>query len=341
MNYENFLNTYENKKVIENSNKVTKFPAVSVCVQTYQHKDFIVQCLDGILMQETTFEYEILLGEDASKDGTREICIEYANKYPDKIRLFLHHRENNIEISGNPSGRFNFLYNLGFSKGKYIALCEGDDYWTDPFKLQKQVEFLEQNLDYSICFSDAKIEYSYKDSIIDSHNFQKERYKKEYNLYDILKGNFINTCTVIIRCDERPYPDYFLSSPVGDWVTYIHYAERGKIYYLKEVTSVYRIHDEGIFQHHHNWSIDRHIRSRNQFIDLRRNLLRQFSSNLEAVKIINERINNAYMELIILESKKRPFDLRAFTRQLQCFMTSGMTIKNTLRLVKKTAESIN
>ena len=132
-------------------NKVPEKPLVSVCVQTYQHADFIKQCLDSILMQQTNFDFEILLGEDESTDGTKEICIEYAEKHPDKIRLFLHKRENVIHIGGHPTGRFNMLYNLNEARGKYIALCEGDDYWTDPLKLQKQVDFLEKNNAFDIC----------------------------------------------------------------------------------------------------------------------------------------------------------------------------------------------
>ena len=144
MDFQNFKKKYQKIKPEEVVNTTASEPLVSICVQTYQHVDFIKDCLDGILKQETSFPFEILLGEDASTDGTREICLEYAEKYPDKIRLFLHHRENNIKINGKPTGRFIFLYNMFSARGKYIALCEGDDYWTDPLKLQKQVGFLEK-----------------------------------------------------------------------------------------------------------------------------------------------------------------------------------------------------
>ncbi len=138
----NFLKKKYQKKVVQElAGNAPKNPVVSICVQTYQHVNYIRECLDGILMQETTFPFEILLGEDNSTDGTREICMEYAMKFPDKIRLFLHHRENNIKINGSPTGRFNFFYNFHKARGKHIALCEGDDYWTDPLKLQKQVDF--------------------------------------------------------------------------------------------------------------------------------------------------------------------------------------------------------
>src|SRR3954469_12007804 len=112
MNSEEFKKKYEKVRVEPFPNYVTEYPLVSVCVQTYQHVNYIKDCMEGILMQQTNFPFEILLGEDQSTDGTREICIEYAQKYPDKIRLFLHHRENNIKINGRQTGLFNFLYNF-------------------------------------------------------------------------------------------------------------------------------------------------------------------------------------------------------------------------------------
>jgi len=151
MNFEEFKEKYQKVPVDLFPNHVTEQPLVSVAVQTYQQNAYIKDCLEGILMQKTNFPFEILLGEDQSTDGTRETCIEYAQKYPDKIRLFLHHRENNIKINGRQTGKFNFLYNLFSSRGKYIAMCEGDDYWIDPLKLQKQVDEMEANLDINIC----------------------------------------------------------------------------------------------------------------------------------------------------------------------------------------------
>lgn len=148
MSLEEYINRQMKVPVHEFENSMPPPPLVSICVITYNHKDYIKDCLNGILMQQCNFDYEILLGDDDSNDGTREICIEYAKKFPEKFRLFLHHRENNIKINGKPTGRFNIMYNFYKARGKYIALCEGDDYWTDPLKLQKQVDFLEANDDY-------------------------------------------------------------------------------------------------------------------------------------------------------------------------------------------------
>lgn len=157
MDFLDFQVRFQKKKPEHFPNTVRNNPMVSVCVQTFQHEKFISQCLDSILAQETDFDYEILLGEDNSIDSTREICLKYAEKYPEKIRLFLHHSENKISVNGITTGNFNALYNFYQVKGKYIAFCEGDDYWTDRYKLQKQVEFLENNREYSLSYHSYKV----------------------------------------------------------------------------------------------------------------------------------------------------------------------------------------
>ena len=166
-------------------------PLVSVCIQTYQQNNYIKECLDAVISQKTNFRFEIILGEDESNDGTREICIEYGNKHPDKIRLFLRSRKDVIFIDGKPTGRYNFIENLKASKGKYIALCEGDDYWTDPYKLQKQVDFLENNSDHVACCHNAKI---------DNKDFS-DSWKKEafYNPPGDFQNIDINTAHVILN----------------------------------------------------------------------------------------------------------------------------------------------
>ena len=160
MNFSQFVSRYQRVPVEEYSNRVLEAvpePVVSVQVLTYQHANFIRDCLDGILMQETDFPVEILIGEDESSDGTREICKEYAARHPDTIRLFLHRRENNIAIHGRPTGRFQSTYTRFKCRGTYIALCEGDDYWTDPLKLQKQVDFLEGHPECVLSFHDGQM----------------------------------------------------------------------------------------------------------------------------------------------------------------------------------------
>lgn len=124
-------------------------PLVSICCLTYNHAAFIRKCLDGFLMQQTSFPVEILIHDDASTDGTDDIVKEYTAKYPDKIfPLF----ETENKYSNGYKGKMDITFNYSRAKGKYIASCEGDDYWTDPLKLQKQVDFMESHTDYSVCF---------------------------------------------------------------------------------------------------------------------------------------------------------------------------------------------
>ena len=128
-------------------------PLVSICCLAYNHAQFIRKCLDGFLMQQTDFPIEILIHDDCSTDGTIEIIQEYTAKYPDLI-FPLYEDENQYSRGG--AGKMD-LYNYRRARGKYIAYCEGDDYWTDPLKLQKQVDFMEANSDYSVCFHNFEI----------------------------------------------------------------------------------------------------------------------------------------------------------------------------------------
>lgn len=127
-------------------------PLVSICITTYQHAEYIEQCIQGALAQRCDHPYEILLGDDDSVDGTREICMRYAEQHPDKIRLFLHDKSSNYLIAGGRTGKNNFVHNLKNARGEYLAFCDGDDYWTSPDKIRLQVQSLEQHTDSAICF---------------------------------------------------------------------------------------------------------------------------------------------------------------------------------------------
>ena len=242
MDLERFKGKYEVKQVKENLNHVNQNPLVSVCVQTYKHVNYIKQCLDGILFQKTNFEFEILLGEDDSIDGTRELCEDYAKCYPDKIRLFLHHRENNIKIGGQPTGRFNFLYNLHSSQGKYIALCEGDDYWTDPLKLQKQVDFLEGNTNYAGVATNSKIIF---ESSGQSRLFKKIKSDIDLNINDFLKQRYFHTASFVLK-KEFLKTIVFPKVLSGDRFLFLFIASKGTIRYLNDTTCVYRKNEGGI-----------------------------------------------------------------------------------------------
>ena len=210
---------------------------LSVYMITYNHENFIAQAIESVLMQKTKFDFELVIGEDFSIDRTREICIFYKKKYPEKINLILN--EKNLGMIPN------FINTIHKCKGKYIALLEGDDYWTDPYKLQKQVDFLEANPEYSMCFH--LVENFYQDGSKLSFVFPyKKRRKPTYSLQDVVKYFFINTCSVMYRWDNKTLPEWFSRHLVGDYTLHLLYADKGKIGLIPEVMARYRIHSGGI-----------------------------------------------------------------------------------------------
>lgn len=215
-------------------------PIVSICCTTYNHEKFIEDCIKGFLIQETNFPFEILIYDDASTDKTPDIIKEYEKKYPDIIKPICQ-SENQFSKGIKPNPTFNFPR----AKGKYIALCEGDDYWTDPFKLQKQVDFLENNPDYVICYHDSIIIDDKGNIIRDSK--LSEKYKRDYNNNELIKGYKILLQTMCFRNVINNYPwehkiafggDVFITSLLGRY---------GKGKYLNNVKpSVWRMHNGGI-----------------------------------------------------------------------------------------------
>lgn len=242
-----FIKNYQKKPVEERANQASSHPKVSACVQTYQHAAYIAQCIESLLMQKTDFDIEILIGEDDSSDGTREICEQYADSWPEKIRLFLHSRENNISLNGHPSGRFNFVYNLAQARGEYIAFCEGDDYWTDKHKLQKQVDAFEADKELGIVYT-GFIQLHQKSGKLETMDFQQsmgERCRGRI-FPDLLKGNWLGTATVMVKKkDLQHFVDYNeftrKNFPMADYPTWLELAYSKKVAYLNDKTAVHRI----------------------------------------------------------------------------------------------------
>ncbi len=215
---------------------------LSVCLITYQDANYIEKCLDSVLGQKTDFNFKVIIGEDASSDGTREICLNYAKKYPERIQLLLGKRENVIYIEGRPTGRYNFVKTLEQAKSKYVALIEGDDYWTDPLKLQKQVDFLESNPEYSICFHPVEVYDQSQEKMV--KDVLTATVKDTTSVYDLAKGNYIHTCSVMYRNNLfRSFPGYFFQAPIGDYFLHMLNAKYGPIKMLNEEMAVYRLHN--------------------------------------------------------------------------------------------------
>lgn len=223
-------------------------PIVSVTVATYQHVNYIRKCLDGILMQKTTFPYEIILGEDGSIDGTQDICKEYAERFPDKIRLFIRDRKLSQYIGKDGKvTRFNGIWNRMSSRGKYIAWCEGDDYWIDSLKLQKQVDFLECHYDYSMCFHNAiqKWESDNKEDV-----FAKIT-NRTYSGIEIFNKWIVPTASSMFRKEvifTNIYRKAIVNSEFlfGDNILFLCAAEMGNIWGMEECMCVYRRHKDGM-----------------------------------------------------------------------------------------------
>ncbi len=217
-------------------------PLVSVCCAAYNQKEYIAETIEGLLLQETSFQYEILIHDDASTDGTKEIIESYAAKYPDKILPF--YQEENQYSRGNK--RIFALYLFPKCRGKYIAICEGDDYWIAKDKLQRQVSFLEENPDYSICFHDAFIAFDKKVSETRICDFNQPETSR---LEDIVLRNFIPNVSVLYRKNKilENLPEWYMGLPLGDWPLHILTAQFGKIKYFNDVMSVYRMHSSSVW----------------------------------------------------------------------------------------------
>lgn len=222
---------------------------ISVCITAYNHQAFIAQALDSVLMQRGDFALEILVGEDGSSDDTAQIIKQYVERYPEKIRAFFHDPKDKLFINGRQTGRKNFLHNLAEAKGDYIALLDGDDYWLDEDKLQKQVAILQQHPDLVACCHPA--------IYVDENNKQQASFMghhdvvggyKDFSLIDVLGKNPAPTLSVLFRRDpNNDYPDLFLRTDMADWPLHMLNALRGNIRYVDEKMAAYRVHAGGVW----------------------------------------------------------------------------------------------
>ena len=213
---------------------------VSVSLVTFNHEKFIAQAIESVLMQEVDFSYEIIIGEDFSSDKTRQIVIDYQKQYPDKIRLIL--PEENLGCYGQKI----FVQTLQACQGEYIALLDGDDYWTTPDKLQQQVDYLDNHLECAICFHDVTTIFEDNAGLPRRYNdYQPSQFSQ---LENILKSNFIPTCSTLYRRGLfSEFPDWYYDTVCGDWVLHVLNARHGKIGYINNSMGVYRVHQNGLF----------------------------------------------------------------------------------------------
>lgn len=218
---------------------------VSICMITYNHESFIAQSIESILAQVTDFTIQLVIGEDKSTDRTLIICNDYAEKFPDKIKL--------ITSNENVGMKLNFFRTYKACGSKYIAFCEGDDYWTDPYKLQKQVNFLEQNSTFSGCFHNVKMQLERAGE--DREWILHESLPKDsFDTEDVLDPWFIPTLSfVFVNYPDFELPDWFFHCEYGDLPFMLLLSLRGNFKYFNEVMGVYRLHDNGVSAVHKNY----------------------------------------------------------------------------------------
>ena len=262
---------------------------VSVVMITYGHENYIREAIEGVLIQKVNFEIELIIADDNSPDNTESVVHSYSNHPNCHWIKYTKHKENKGMMP-------NFIWALNQAKGKYIALCEGDDYWTDPLKLQKQVDFLVENEDYVMCFhktdnllKNGKIENS-KYTCIDNKDGTFEQ-------SDLINDNFIHTPSVVFKKVFNELPYWFQLCRVGDYPLYLFLSNFGKIRYLSNTMAIYRA-EAGI------WSSDKSIIREKKWLEMIV-YVRQIFINRERKEDFDKKYNyfwDNYSKLILEKS---------------------------------------
>lgn len=284
-------------------------PVVSVCCITYNHESYIHKSIEGFLMQKTSFPIEIIIHDDASTDRTASIVKEYADKYPDLIVPILQ-TENQWSKGIRPSPTFVWPS----ARGKYIALCEGDDYWTDPLKLQKQVDFLEANKEYGLVYT------NYLKLFEDSKKIVKPNYDPHipdgevYNKF--LSLSFIGTLTVLARTELikeylSKFQEQMKTWVMGDRPLWLYISSRSKCGFLNDYTAVYRRNANSI-------SSFQDIYKEIEFLKRSYDIRYYFMDHVRNVpEEIREKVNNTFNRDLLhlyFKAKDRINSKRAYSR---------------------------
>lgn len=236
-------------------------PLVTICCITYNHAAYIRECLNGFLMQETNFKFEVVIHDDASTDETQGIIKEYCEKYPNVFSPIFQH------VNQYSRGIKSIIQTFCVPqfRGKYVAMCEGDDYWIDPYKLQKQVDFLESHPDYGMCYTKVKRFVQKSNQFIDEWGGPNETMDK------LLIENTIPTLTAVFH--KAIYYNYLTEIHpskrgwlMGDYPIWLYFAQNSKIKFINETTGVYRICTESAS---HSNDLEKIIRFNNSYHDIR------------------------------------------------------------------------
>jgi glycosyltransferase involved in cell wall biosynthesis len=308
-------------------------PLVTACIITYNQRKFIDKCIEGALSQKANFEIDVIVNDDNSTDGTSDIVESYRSKSNGRLTYFKN--ECNLGMIGN------WKASIKRCKTKYIALCEGDDYWCNDDKLKMQIEFLEKNSEYSICCHNV---YELADN--DEALTLKEQPSANISntIVDLAKGNFISTPSVVFRNNLiEEFPDWFDDSPVADYVLHMLNAKNGKIQSLSTPMAVYRRHNLGV------WSTQDNHKVVERWLKVLTYLLKENWDDDVLLELKNQKrdIVNQYLHGYL------NYDLKVFLEKLRLFISEDSTIaedwlfhyypdhinhikaSNTFKLVKK------
>jgi glycosyltransferase involved in cell wall biosynthesis len=253
---------------------------VSVLIKAYQHERFIAAAVESAVRQDTDFEYEIVVGEDCSRDRTRDVLLALRDRYPDKLRLLL--RERNL---GNVR---NLTETLCACRGEYVALLDGDDFWTAPRKLQRQAAHLDAHPELSSCAHNAAVVDDSGERVL--RNYRPGRRSHVISLRRMLVNDPVPTSSVMFRralC--RQLPDWYYTVPMGDWPLHVLTLRHGGMAYFGEVMGAYRQHAGGL------WSSAEPVRARLGRIDVYRHLNAELG--LAYDRLIRERMARQYLAL--------------------------------------------
>lgn len=292
---------------------------VSVVMITYNHEQFIEEAVRGVVSQKTTFPFELVIGEDFSTDNTRQVCKALAEEFPDLIRL--------LPSEKNYGMMSNFIRTYNVATGKYIALCEGDDYWTVENKLQRQYDFLEANEDYSYCFHDCNLVDEngklIKENISPANQFKQTTFSSNETLHYPF---FVNTLSLVFR-SFGPLPDFFLKTKMGDKPMVKLSGSRGKGYYFKKTMGNYRNHSGGITKSK-SWKAN----SRRE-VSLKQDLL--IANYLLSINTeISKKSLKSYIKLqqtsLSLASSKNYWRMFYLAKRVYIILTSGLKYNVTL-----------
>jgi glycosyltransferase involved in cell wall biosynthesis len=279
---------------------------VSICCLAFNHEKYIRQCLEGFIMQKTNFIFEVLIHDDSSTDKTAEIIREYEVKYPEIIKP-IYQTENQYSKGIAVSS----TYNWSRAKGKYIAMCEGDDYWTDPLKLQKQVDFLEKNKEYGMVHTNFDTYYQNKNYFLkNTHSVYNIDIKDDctldyWNLFGKAMAT-IKTLTVCFRYDllkkwQSVTPEN--KWLIGDFPLYFYISLQSKVGYINESTSVYRTVPQGSVSNVGN-DIKKKLNLKKTYVDIRLHFLEKYNLDESKYQQAFIRDLNLFFDCCIIAGNK-------------------------------------